>query len=176
MHYQIYKLVLPLLTCLLLLPNFAFSKEIQLAAFVSEDVIEKTEAVLNQTASPIIVVESPYDFKTTIQNLKKAIAGRNFRLIRIQQLTQGFSEEDSSQQDTIVYFCNFNLVNQAIKTDFRIGQFLPCRVTVHEENGRVFLMATNPEPIGAMLGHKKLKAICSQISTMYRSLLEDATL
>ena len=135
-----------------------------------------TSSASENDDSPIIAVESPYDYETTLQNLKKAIAGRNFRLIRIQQLTDGFTKDKQLSRDTIIYFCNFSLVNKAIKIDSRIGQFLPCRITVHESNGKVVLMAMNPKPFGELLGHKQLKTICSEMTDMYNSLLEDATI
>ena len=149
--------------------------EIQLAAYVEDDVSIPVSHTTKST-SPIIAIESPYDYETTMTNLKKSIAGRNFRLIRIQQLDHGFKDVTQGTRDTLVYFCNFNLVNKAIKIDQRIGQFLPCRITVHESNGKVYLMAINPEPIGALLGHSELKNICREVTAMYRELLEDVVI
>lgn len=150
--------------------------DFQLTTYVTEDIVEPVSTTSQKPAAPIIAVESPYDYETTLQNVKKAIAGRNFRLIRIQQLTDGFAKANNGSRDTVVYFCNFDMVNQAIKIDARIGQFLPCRITVHEMNGRVYLMALNPVPIGELLGHTELKKICVEVTAMYRTLLEDATL
>lgn len=150
--------------------------DLQLAAYVTEDVIAPVNTSGPDKTPPIIAVESPYDYETTLQNIKKSIAGRNFRLIRVQEFTDGFSHVNNGERNTIVYFCNFDLVNQAIKIDSRIGQFLPCRITVHEKNGKVYLMALNPVPIGELLGHEKLKKICVEVTAMYRTLLEEATL
>ena len=150
--------------------------DMQLASYVTEDVIEPASTPTHSPTQPIIAVESPYDYDTTLQNVKKAIAGRNFRLIRVQELTDGFSASEKGTRDTVVYFCNFDLVNQAIRIDTRIGQFLPCRITVHEKDGKVYLMALNPVPISELLGEEKLKKICLQVTSMYRGLLEDAIL
>lgn len=161
-----------------LLISFSLSTsqaEIKLSALVEDDAIA-SDTIEQQSLSPIIVVESPYNYETTLQNLKKAIAGRNFRLIRIQELSDGFDREMSGSRNTMVYFCNFNLVDKAIKIDQRIGQFLPCRITVHESNGKVLMMAINPEPISSLLGHQELKHICHQVSSMYRDLLEDTVI
>ena len=171
-----YILVVSFLFLLLILFSPMASADFQLAAYVTEDVIEPVSTPTPTPQQPIIAVESPYDYDTTLQNVKKAIAGRNFRLIRVQELTDGFSSTKNGTRDTVVYFCNFDLVNQAIRIDTRIGQFLPCRITVHEKAGKVYLMALNPVPISELLGEEKLKKICLQVTAMYRGLLEDATL
>ncbi|NOX42158.1 MAG: c-type cytochrome [Gammaproteobacteria bacterium] len=57
----------------------------------------------SQTAGPpIIVRESSYDLETTINNLKEAIVGENFRLIRIQTLDEGFVKQGSENRSQTI--------------------------------------------------------------------------
>ena len=127
-------------------------------------------------SSPVIIFESPYSYNKTVNNLQKAISGKNYRLIRVQRVDQGYSENKGEASDLIVYFCNFNLLNSVLKKDKRIGQFLPCRITVIKRGGKVYLMAMNPKIIGSFLNNVKLSKACDQVTKMYRDIMDETTI
>ncbi len=123
------------------------------------------------------VYESPYDMKETIAALKRAIIGENFRIIRIQNLDSGLVDE--AQEDThkvIIYFCNFQLLNDALAVDPRVGLFLPCRVTVVEKDGKVLVYALNPKRLSYLFNNAELNKLCEGMSETYISIIEEATL
>lgn len=157
-----------LLLVLLSLPAYA---DLQLKSFISI-----AEDSLAQKTSPVIIRESPYSFQKTIDNLKKAISGRNYRLIGIKKFDQGYVEVGQESSDLIIYFCNFSLVNVAIKKDNRIGQFLPCRISIIERDGKVYLMAMNPKAIGSLLHNSALKEICNKVTHMYQDIMDEVTI
>ena len=75
---------------------------------------------------PIIEVESSYDLEQTLENLKQAVIGRNFRVIREQYLDEGLVPEgEENRRQVMLYFCNFSLLNEALVLDPRVGLFLP---------------------------------------------------
>ncbi|HKK04649.1 MAG TPA: c-type cytochrome [Gammaproteobacteria bacterium] len=130
-----------------------------------------------KTIKPTIVYDSPYDLKTTVENVKRAAIGRNFKLIRVQYLDQGLvpaGKENTHR--VIVYFCNFNFLNQALAIDPRVGLFLPCRVTVVEHHGKVKVYAINPERLSHLFNNYELNKLCDQMHDTYRDILEEATL
>lgn len=123
-------------------------------------------------SSPLVFsVESPYGFEETVQNLRSAIGGSNYRLIREQPWDFGLESDNGNSRDTILYFCNFDQVNRAIKADQRIGQFLPFRVTVVERDGRVLVMAVDPEPLLQVLDAEQLDGLGGHVASMYRELI-----
>lgn len=133
-------------------------------------------SVLNTDAA-IIAMDSPYDLKTTIENVRKAVSSNNFVLIREQALNSGLVEADKEdQKQHIVYFCNFGLLNQALATDPRVGLFLPCRITVVERAGKVRMLAVNPKRLSRIFNNTELNEMCDQVTTMYKSIMEEATL
>jgi len=130
-----------------------------------------------ELAKPTMVYDSPYDLKTTVENVKRAAVGRNFKLIRVQYLDQGLvpaGKENTHR--VIVYFCNFNFLNQALAIDPRVGLFLPCRVTVVEHKGKVKVYAINPERLSHLFNNYELNKLCDQMHDTYRDILEEATL
>jgi cytochrome c oxidase cbb3-type subunit 3 len=126
---------------------------------------------------PVFTVESPYDFKTTVANLRKAISSNNFILIREQELDTGLVPEGKeNKKQHIVYFCNFDLLNKALATDPRVGLFLPCRITVVEVGGKVKLMSVNPKRLSEMFNNSELNDLCDQMTQQYQAIMEEATL
>jgi len=83
-------------------------------------------------------------------------------------------QEDPKQH--IVYFCNFSLLNQALATDPRVGLFLPCRITIVEQNGKVSMMTTNPKRLSRIFNNAELNDMCDQVSKMYIAVMEEAAL
>lgn len=130
---------------------------------------EKEEAVLSY--------ESPYSFDETVKSVKKAVVGANFRLIRTQLFEQGYVKKGAENpRKVIIYFCNFNMLNQALALDPRAGLFLPCRITVVENKGKVRVIAINPSTLSHSFNNSELDQICKRMTETYKSILEESTL
>ncbi|MCL5060646.1 MAG: c-type cytochrome, partial [Candidatus Thermoplasmatota archaeon] len=96
-----------------------------------------------EAESPVIVRDSSYDLKTTVENVKQAVTTNNFFYGRVQMLEYGLIEPArENPKQVIVYFCNISLLNQALAVDPRVGMFLPCRITILErDDGKVQVMS-----------------------------------
>jgi len=101
----------------------------------------------------------------------------NFRIIREQTLSQGLeTEQPKNNHQTIIYFCNFNFLYKALAIDPRVGLFLPCRITVVENKGKVQVMSINPNRLSRLFNNDELNKACTDMHEMYTSILEEATL
>ncbi|MDT8404294.1 c-type cytochrome [Sulfuriflexus sp.] len=137
----------------------------------------KSASPEKQDISPVLVRESSYDLKTTIENVKAAAAAANYRLIRVQELDKGMVKEGKeSQKEMVIYFCNFELLNNVLALDPRVGIFLPCRVTVVEREGKVQVMSINPQHMSALYNNAELDKACDEMTAIYENILEEATL
>ena len=131
-----------------------------------------------QIEQAVIVRDSPYDLKTTVENVKQAISNNNFFYGRVQHLEYGLTtpEQENSRQ-VIVYFCNVSLLNQALSIDPRVGMFLPCRITILEQpDGKVKVMSVNPKLLSRLFNNAELNRLCDQMSQSYATIMEEATL
>lgn len=126
---------------------------------------------------PVIQFESSYDLEQTLANLKQAVVGRNFRIIREQYLDQGLVEEgEENKRQVMLYFCNFAFLNNALAIDSRVGLFLPCRITVLETDDGVQVMSINPENLSRLFNNRELDKACQQMHDLYSEIMEEATL
>lgn len=126
---------------------------------------------------PTKVYDSPYSLEETVNNVKQAAIGKNFRIIREQYFDQGLVPEGQEDRSAvIVYFCNFKMLNDALALDPRVGLFLPCRVTVVEREGKVQAMSINPKTLAYLFNNEELERVCDEMSRLYEGILEEATL
>lgn len=135
-------------------------------------------ARLLQAEGPVIVRASPYDLKTTVENVKQAVTTNNFFYGRVQTLEYGLTDPArENPKQVIVYFCNISLLNQALAVDPRVGMFLPCRITVVERaDGKVQVMSVNPKVLSRLFNNAELNRLCEQMTESYTAIMEEATL
>lgn len=130
-----------------------------------------------QKLDPIIVAESPYTFEKTLDNLKKAVVGKNFKIIRQQTLDDGLVDaKHQNKKQIILYFCNFQFLNESLALDPRVGLFLPCRITIVQEGDTVKVMAINPLRLSKLFNNTELDNACKSMSDIYTDIIEEATL
>lgn len=127
--------------------------------------------------TPVLEMESSYSVEETVENVKRAAVGKNFRIIRVQTLEDGLAEPGQERQNAvIIYFCNFNFINQALALDPRVGLFMPCRLTVVEHDGKVKVMAINPKYLARLYNNAELDKPCDEMHQIYIGIMEEATL
>jgi cytochrome c oxidase cbb3-type subunit 3 len=125
---------------------------------------------------PVLTYNSPYTFSETIEKVKRAVVGKKYKLIRDQALDHGFvPEQEESKTHTMVYFCNYDILNDALAIDPRVGLFLPCRITVMEQNGQVQAMSINPKRLSQLFNNDELDKACNEMHDTYSSILKEAT-
>jgi cytochrome c oxidase cbb3-type subunit 3 len=140
-----------------------------------QDRRQNSDASVEGNQPATISYVSSSNFKDTIENVKQAIVNANFVLIRMQDLDSGLvPAADADPDKVVIYFCNFHLIDKFLKIDPRIGVFLPCRVTVTRQNGRVRLQTVNPKILSGLFNNDELQKACDEMTKMYRDVMEDS--
>ena len=138
---------------------------------------KKLPSLDNDGVSPVLVQESSHDLKTTVENVKAAAVAANYRIIKVQELDKGLVKDGKeSGKEIVIYFCNFSLLNNMLALDPRVGIFLPCRITVVEREGKVMVMSINPRHMSALYNNAELDKACDEMTAIYESIIEEATL
>ena len=141
-------------------------------SFEEKPIDETVKANVN----PLITFESPYSLDETVTLIKRGIAGKNFRIIRTQYLEQGIVKAGSENKNqVIIYFCNFDFLNRALAIDPRVGLFLPCRITIIEDKGKVSVTSTNPLYMSTFFNNNELNKLCQEMFQIYSDIIEEST-
>ncbi len=123
------------------------------------------------------VMESPYSFEETVENLKQALTGANFRIFPARYLDQGLTDEFSVNKRQIgIRFCNFKELYHLLNIDPRLGTVLPCRINVMERNGKVILVAPNVMEIFRLFNNRELLEVAKVMEDVILGVMEEATL
>ncbi|MGV6827285.1 MAG: c-type cytochrome [bacterium] len=126
---------------------------------------------------PTYIIESPYEFDETVNNINQALTGSNFRLFPQRVLEEGLTDEFSHNiKQVSVRFCNFKRLYRLINTEPRLGVALPCRITVIEREGKVLLVAPNLLLLSDLFNNDELRAQAEIMDEMVRDILDEATL
>lgn len=131
---------------------------------------------IKESVKPIISFESPHNLERTVEMLKGAAVGKNFKIIRTQYLNQGLVKKgEENKKQVIIHFCNFDFLNRALAIDPRVGLFLPCRITAVEKNGKVTVMSTNPLYMSSFFNNENLDQLCQEMFQTYTDIIEEST-
>ena len=139
---------------------------------------ERAAEPIDPAERPTHVYESPYDFDTTVANVKAALGGANFRIFPDRLLEQGLIDEFSVNTRQIgIRFCNFNVMYGMVKTEPRLGVVLPCRITILErEGGEVILVVPNLRVVSRWFNNDELTGLWDRMEETFNGIIEEVTL
>ncbi len=141
-----------------------------------EQSYQKHEAL--EEDQPTLVFDSPYDFDTTVHNLKQSLKGLNFRYFPDRYMEMGLApDKEINKKQLSLRFCNFNQLYKLINIDPRLGIVLPCRITVVEQpDGAVKLYLINMKMAARLFNNTQLTEIAEQMHDSVMELIDEATL
>lgn len=127
---------------------------------------------------PTLVFDSPYDFMTTIANLKQSLQGLNFRYFPDRFMEMGLAPDNKiNKKQLSLRFCNFKQLYKMINTEPRLGIVLPCRITVVEQpDGQVKLYVMNMKVVSRLFNNSQLSETAEEMHESMMELIEEATL
>lgn len=149
-----------------------------IVAYVRSFETKTTASTNSKKDEPAVIIkESPYSLDETVDSLKNAVVSMNFRLIRVQNLDAGLTEKGKEdKKQVIIYSCNFNILDRALKIDPRVGLFLPCRITVVQHDGKVLVMFANPLRMSELFNNSELDNMCAELKSVYEEMIDEALL
>ena len=127
---------------------------------------------------PTLVFDSPYDFITTVGNIKQSLQGLNFRYFPDRYMEMGLADDSLiNKKQLSLRFCNFKQLYKMINTEPRLGVILPCRVTVVEDDeGQVRIYVMNMKTVARLFNNSQLTETAKAMHDSLMQLIEEATL
>ncbi len=149
-----------------------------LVAYIRQFEQKHNERPRPEQEPPTLVFDSPYDFVTTVTNLKETLKGLNFRYFPDRYMEMGLAPDDQiNKKQLSLRFCNFSLLYKMINIEPRLGVILPCRVTVVEQDdGSVKLYLMNMKVATQLFNNEQLSDLAEEMHENLMELIEEATL
>ena len=141
-----------------------------------EDQYQQKE--LPEPEPPTLVYDSPYDFETTVNNIRQALHGTNFRIFPDRYMEMGLApDSEINTRQLSMRFCNFSQLYTMINTEPRLGVVLPCRVTVVEQDdGSVQIFVMNMRLVSRLFNNEQLSDFVEGMVQSLANIIEEATL
>ncbi len=137
----------------------------------------KAEPEKEQEA-PTLVFDSPYDFITTVTNIKQSLQGLNFRYFPDRYMEMGLADDNMiNKKQLSLRFCNFKQLYKMLNTEPRLGIVLPCRITVVEQDdGQVKLYIMNMKLVSRLFNNSQLDENAETMLEAVMEVIDEATL
>jgi cytochrome c oxidase cbb3-type subunit III len=147
-------------------------------SYVRSFELEYTKQSSEEVEDPTIVVDSPYDFVTTVNNIKQSLQGMNFRYFPDRYLEMGLADDSViNKKQLSLRFCNFKQLYKMLNIEPRLGVVLPCRLTVVEaEDGSVKIYAMNMKVVSRLFNNTQLIEAAAQMHATILELIDEVTL
>lgn len=125
-----------------------------------------------------LMASSPYGFEETVEALRVAIKGMNFRTFSPRYLEQGLADElEANDRQVTIRFCNFARLYEGLKADPRLGMVLPCRITVLEQpDGEVLLVAMNLDRVLPLFNNDRLRVLFRDMQEAQQAIFDEVTM
>jgi cytochrome c oxidase cbb3-type subunit 3 len=136
-------------------------------------------AGVSQAAEPALLTQfvAGRDLDQATGALKQAIGAHNYTFVRQQAIDSRLVPVDwEAKSVRIVYFCNFDMMDAALRRSNLTTQIMPCRITLIERDEGVDLVAVNPAWISEQWNAPELHSGCQQLKQDYLAILEEAAL
>ena len=132
----------------------------------------------NNNQAIFLLYKSSYGYKETKNNIYQAIKAMNFRAYAPRLLEQDIGRElplvDSNKQ--VFRFCNFQMLNEFLTIEPRLGVILPCNITVIKTKSEVLVAVPNLSRIISMFNNDQLSKKTEEVATLLEDLIEEALL
>jgi cytochrome c oxidase cbb3-type subunit 3 len=135
--------------------------------------LSSTHALAND-----LVQEVPYSFEETVERTKEVLSSSNYRVFNERYLEQGFADDnDINKKQITLRFCNFNILDDALKLEPDLGVLLPCKLTIIETpEGQVKIIRPRVKGLSKLFQNEKLEKYEDAIEESYSEIIDEVTI
>lgn len=104
-------------------------------------------------------------FEQALESIKKELKDRKFGVLWELNFKDKMAEHniDFPNNFKILEVCNPQKANEVLSKHLEAGYFLPCKVVVYENDGKVFVGTAKPEMLINMMGYDDLGDVAKEV-------------
>jgi len=113
------------------------------------------------------------DFEETVEVLQKEIAEAGMRVLHVHDIQKALEEKGFQREPfKIIEFCSAKYAYNFLNLDSDIGLFLPCKITVYQEESQTFVSALRPVILGEFFPQLNLRKEIEEIDEIIHKIVE----
>jgi len=116
-------------------------------------------------------------FDEIVSQVEEVCKENKFGVLKVYEFHELLKEKGFPIEKRIVAFeiCNPSFVQQVLTEKSEVANFMPCKITVVEENGEVKVSALDIDEIVKNFDNEKIKAIGKKVQEIINDIVEKIT-
>jgi uncharacterized protein (DUF302 family) len=134
---------------------------------------EKMETISTETVAYRIESEKPME--TVVGDIEKAAADHGFRVLHTHDVQETLANKGLKRGPLkIMELCNASFAHEALQKADLVAIFMPCRISVHEAEGKTVMTLGRPSMIAQMLPGVGLEEMATEVETTLKEIMHRA--
>ena len=115
-------------------------------------------------------------FDQAVDSIKETLKERKFGVLWELNFKDKMAEHniDFKNNFKILEVCNPHKANEVLSKHLDAGYFLPCKVVVYEDDGKVFIGTAKPEMLIGMMGFEDLGTVAKEVEEILIEAIDAA--
>jgi uncharacterized protein (DUF302 family) len=122
-------------------------------------------------------METQKPLEQVCQDLEKAVINNKFGVMTIHDLNETMKKKgvEFSRPCRIFEVCNPHQAKKVLEKNMDLSSFLPCRISVFTEGGKVILATLKPTRIVSMFNLPELKQTAQEVEDTLTKIMQEAS-
>ena len=118
-------------------------------------------------------LKSDQPFETVVANLEMQTTEHGFKVLHIHDVQQTLASKGLERGLLkIIEVCNAKFAHQALSQDILVALFMPCKITVHEEDGSTIMTMARPSMIAEMMPEADLEKLATGVENTLKDIMK----
>lgn len=115
-------------------------------------------------------------FEDALESIKKELKDRKFGVLWELNFKDKMAEHniDFKNNFKILEVCNPHKANEVLSKHLDVGYFLPCKMVVYENEGKVFIGTAKPEMLIGLMGYDDLGNVAKEVESILIEAIDAA--
>ena len=117
--------------------------------------------------------DKPFD--SVVADIERLVPEHQFRVLAVHDVKATLAEKGFERGDLkIIEICNAGFAHQALMKNTDVALFMPCRFTVHVEDGKTIAKLNRPSMIAQMMPDSGLEDLAMSVEKTMKKILQEA--
>jgi len=118
-----------------------------------------------------VTTERSFDEAVAAVGKESQTAG--FKVLYIHDVTATLKDKGFEIESfKIIEICNAKSAYTVLQADIKIGLFLPCKINVYQNNGKIYISGMRPVVLSQFFPQANLGSLPTEVDTIIRSIID----
>lgn len=119
--------------------------------------------------------DSARSFDEVVADVEKLTAEKMFRVLHVHDVQATLDEKGFKREPLkIIEICNAKFAHEALGKNMDVSLFMPCKINVYTENGKIRIKAMRPAAIAEFMPGSGLEELAAGVDKVVTEIVDRA--